>query len=342
MARCDLQIELEGAADTVFRLGDTISGSVEVGVDRDVDRQKLVAKLLWKTHGRGNSDEAAFDELELYTGPWSSGEHHTYPFQLTLPEEGPYTYRGEYLNVDWYVEARSDIPWARDPRTSQDFLVRPGDRIRPEIHSEVGLEFRNALDSPVVAFIGVAFAIVSVASGLYAYLEDPDFWVAWVICAGLGLAAAGVLGPRVRRWLASRRIGDVQVTIGSLDPDGRLACEVGVGARDISAIRRVNATLILDEVVTSGSGTNRSTHTHRAFESEVDLPMAGFGPSGRRYAAKLELPEPPIFSFSSSDNKLRWNVEIRVDVSGWPDWKRRIPFELRPPLPAGGTAGGAV
>ena len=41
-------------------------------------------------------------------------------------EDVPLTYRGEYLNVDHYVDVRIDIPWRLDPTGSKEFLVLPG------------------------------------------------------------------------------------------------------------------------------------------------------------------------------------------------------------------------
>ncbi|MCP4500914.1 MAG: hypothetical protein GY822_13215 [Deltaproteobacteria bacterium] len=37
---------------------------------------------------------------------------------------GPLTYRGELLNVDWFLKARADIPWALDPKAELVFVVQ--------------------------------------------------------------------------------------------------------------------------------------------------------------------------------------------------------------------------
>ena len=45
---------------------------------------------------------------------------------------------------------------------------------------------------------------------------------------------------------------------------------------------------------------------------------------------RLTLPDHVPYSFEADDNKLRWEVEVKVDIPGWLDWKHAEPFVVRP------------
>jgi hypothetical protein len=51
---------------------------------------------------------------------------------------------------------------------------------------------------------------------------------------------------------------------------------------------------------------------------------------GYAYGVRLPIPQPVPWSFSASDNDLKWMVEIHIDVAGWPDWKSHFPIWIAP------------
>jgi hypothetical protein len=100
------------------------------------------------------------------------GTQHTDPFEFTLPKEGPYTYHGKNLNVDWQLEARSDIAWARDPVAREDILVTPGDVVpRVTEGNQKGPMLGNRPVNPQrVQRVMLAVALVAFAGGIVAVL----------------------------------------------------------------------------------------------------------------------------------------------------------------------------
>ena len=108
MSKCDLRIELDGGR--TYHPGDTVRGEVVVEVNARCECESLTLTREWRTHGRGNRDTGGEESTVIYRGTWYPGETHRYPFETTLPADGPLSYRGHYRNVDWYLSARADVP----------------------------------------------------------------------------------------------------------------------------------------------------------------------------------------------------------------------------------------
>jgi hypothetical protein len=121
MSRCDLSVHIDGGR--VYAPGDAVSGTVEVRADQDCRCTALTISRLWKTHGRGSINEGGAEKQVAFSGTWSAGRSYTYPFTFAVPE-GPTTYHGREVNVDWYVQAVADVPWDFDPRADIDFVVQ--------------------------------------------------------------------------------------------------------------------------------------------------------------------------------------------------------------------------
>ena len=326
MSRCDLFVRIEGDRHRTYHPGDRVTGEVRVKVDREVERQTLRATLGWRTHGRGNRHEESVHELVLHEGRWGSGESPRYAFEFTLPKDGPFTYHGRYLNVDWYVEARSDIPWARDPRAREDLLVAPPEGVVPRLRDrDLPPEHRDGLAHHPALAAGIAGIFLLVAGGLALASAVTDFPA---LSVAFPLVAAGLVGfAPLRRFVASRHTGEVEIEVGGVE-GSEIPCRVWLDTKDPGRLGGVHARLQLHEIVTSGSGTNRSTHKHQAYECPASLQPAGRDARGHRYEGRVSLPDPAPCSFAAPDNRLRWQLEVQVEVEGWPDWKKGHPLLL--------------
>lgn len=96
-------------------------------------------------------------------------------------------------------------------------------------------------------------------------------------------------------------------------------------------IKSVAATLRGEEVVSSGSGTTRTTHT-LVLHTEIETLETARDIRARNKVAlegKLALPADAPPSFYASNNKLRWEVEILIDITHWPDYSRSVPVIVR-------------
>jgi hypothetical protein len=353
MAKCEIWLELD-ADRPVFRAGEVLSGTVHVEVDSDCRCDGLDCEIGWYTHGRGNSVEKTCLERRLFTGEWSAGSHVQYPVEFTLPD-GPFTYHGHYLNIDWYIWASADIPWALDPKAEQDFVLQPGDSVDgldyTPTHSALAtatppgsLSMKQgfqAIFGLLVAAIGIIFTVGFVVLG------DADGFGIFLF-GGISVVAGGAVAfPVVRRMLAEQRLGAVEVELvpQRVPPGSTVLCSVRfTPQRDVHLL---GADILFRgrEEVVSGSGTNRSTHTHTVHEVRrplLDGPRDAPAGDFTELSARLEVPADAPLSFAARDNELEWSAEVHVDIDNWPDWKRELPLVVAPPIEADADAATAA
>ncbi len=343
--RCTLNIVFD-RPDKRYHPGDQVTGHVEVEVNRDCACRGLNITVGWRTHGRGNSTRGSEQSGVLFTGEWTAGEIHRYPFMVTLPN-GPYTYRGHLLNIDWFAQARADIPWSLDPRTTEDFLLTPlpdapslepyhtHDPLGPDRSPEKRQKVANGgLVAGIILFsfllvLGVPLAIILIVGDL----ARDDLY----IMAGIGsvFVFIGLLITvfALRNRIAEKRLGSLTVDLPRRTvPIGEwLELAINIPQESHAHINQISAILVGREVVVSGSGTNRTTHTHTLHQDEHYYPEAENrvlkkGQSlSLRHRFPIPLMAPP--SFHASDNDLEWKVEVHVDIDRWPDWRQEFHFE---------------
>lgn len=128
MAQAQIEITLRGDESdgglNLYEPRGVFQGSVQIITDSDVDCRHLYARLLWHTEGRGDSDRGVVDELDLFQGQLTAGSPTYHTFHFTLPQE-PWSYAGYYINIIWEVEVVVDVPWRRDLKAQEQFILAP-------------------------------------------------------------------------------------------------------------------------------------------------------------------------------------------------------------------------
>ena len=285
MSRCDLEVVLEDP-DRAYHPGETVSGEVHVSVNAKCDCRKLTVTRLWQTHGKGNRTEGDKEEVQLHAGTWMPGSKQAYPFSFLVPD-GPLTYHGHHLNVDWYIKARADVPWAIDPKAETEFLLEPGENrsgisLGPKHDEEnPGPEFApekiKQTVGKVAGVIFVACASIAVLAALGLAGIKPLGWA-----PGFGFGIFGLFGAiasgamafmGLRNMMAERVLGEVRARCepAEVRAGDAVRCSLDFMPRKAVDLGNVTATLLGQEVVVSGSGTNRTTHRHKFHEEEILL-----------------------------------------------------------------------
>ena len=350
MSKCDLQIQVD-KPDRSYAPGERIRGHVTVTIDEAVRCKGLTVTLQWRTHGRGNRSLGPASSVELFQGEWGAGEQRAYGFEFIAPS-GPASYHGTFVNVDHYLTARVDLPWAFDPKAEAEVLLVPprgvseydfGPAYQPPA-AELGSEGRTrALGAALLAGCfglpglgimagGVAFGV----SWLRGNSSDAAFPAIFMLLFGgvfasVGFGLAVVL---LKRSLARRKLGDplVNVTPNVARPGDRVAVQVTVQPRASLRLDGASAVLKGVEQAVSGSGSNRTTHTHELFQREVGLgapPQLDAGQMAS-FSASFELPRDAAYSFAATSNLVKWSLEVKFGIQGWPDWEREFPICVRP------------
>jgi hypothetical protein len=320
---------------------------VVVRLDAPVQCRRLSATLNWRTHGKGNTDEGKGEQTGLFEGEWTAGEHR-YPFRFMAPA-GPATYHGQLVNVDHYVTARADLPWASDPKVEADILIEGGDSADSASSAAKAVapaDLRKAMGIIPNVAIGcggfvalVCLAIMGVVmvlsirrgSGVGGILLDllATFPAPLFLAAGLFGMAWGVT-----RKMRAARLGEPEVTVEPLDPKvgGAVSVDVLINPRTDVALQDVSFDLVCTETATSGSGTNQTRHRHEAIRVGQVLDGGGSGLSAGQPVhrkGRLAIPAGSPVSFNSSNNRVAWIVVARVRVEGWPEWSIDVPLRVK-------------
>ena len=338
MSKCAVSIELE--SDAVVG-GDVLRGEVVVLVSEDVRCDGLTLSMDWQTQGSGNPSGDTIHEMELFSGQWSGGQEVRYPFTLTVPEH-PISYAGELVSVVWRLSAAADIPWSMDPKAEALFVLKPGpDRPEPQRTGSC-IQSPNVLRStgrilvvlPVV--IGVLFACVGLAAAAGGAVAVTSGELKGALLAVLGVAAV-ILGLRaswraVRHDLARKKLEALTIELSPVVVKPGEEVVVGLDFRPRKAIlvREIRLRLVHRESATTGSGERRSTQHHDTVVVSTQVAFEQMLAGGESFSASraLHLPPDAALTFLAPDNRLRWMVQLDLDIDDWPDLVESHPIRV--------------
>lgn len=329
MAKCSLTLDVDHPLDMPLVPGEALTGHVVVDVDQSVKCRKLTLDFGWRTHGSGNRASGPPARLVLFEGTWETGELARYPFRFDVPA-GPDTYHGHHLNVDWYLTANADIPWAFDPKAEVDLLMDArhsetydhGPRFAPSFSGAGGMI--SSVGKTVVGVFMMVFSLVFMCFGLAATSEFGLLGLLFGVIP-LGMFGAGVwlVFTAWQSKIAETLLGEVSVEVPDMLVPGEsftalVHCQPVRGL----TLNALNLKLIGREVVVRGSGTNRSTYEHVVHEDLQTSRQDHVMQAGEQaiFEQSFTIPTDAGPSFAAPDNALTWAVEVHFDIPRFPDW----------------------
>lgn len=346
MSKCDLSIELD-RQPPAYRPGETVRGKLHVFVNDDCRCDSLTVTLQWRTHGKGNKDKGPELMEPLGAFHWNPGESSTHEFAFTMPE-GPVSYHGQIVNVDWYILARADVPWAIDPKAEHDILLlaaepqstssntyRGGPGLAPR-HHDLGPAVRGGTQPPWMKFgaVGLFFAFFFVFFGKHLFEDGRPNLMLFGFFAFALVMTGRMFWTDVRNMAAKRRIGDIRL---SVEPSATMrgqSIQIRAALDPLSDARmsKVTATLVGDEVAVSGSGTSRTTHTHSLDRVSEEMASGIAVKKGQpvELTCSLKVPDHAAPTFRAEDNKVRWQLIVHFDIDAWPDLEERLEIDVLP------------
>lgn len=350
LRRCDLEIEFD-RRDRRFQPGETVTGTVHVDVSTDCRCRGLTIARLWATHGMGTPTNGSEERRTLFEGEWEEG-HYSYPFSIELPN-GPVSYRGDLLNVDWYLVAEADIPWSFDPDDERDFVVEPAYHHIDEPYRTGDPECRHheAAEERTVGMQGCGKWLVGgtllMFSGMSCTFSIPLFlmmgdslvnglWGMGMVGLGGGIFYA-FYALVLRNWLSERKIGSVDIDVDDQTvPAGEsVTVEVSIPPESDAHINEITVLLEGKEKVRYRQGTDTKTATREFCEIEetlcdsIDVHL----PDGEsaQFDHEIAIPDDAPPSFFAYRNKVLWTIRVAIDIEGWPDWSDGIALDVVPP-----------
>ncbi len=344
MSTCDLTIELD-RVNRIYHPGELVTGRVVVQVNSDCTCDNLTITRCWQTHGRGTQDDGGDQAIFLFQGTWRAGDRIIHPFEFDLLPEGPFTYHGRYINIDWYLRVAADIPWAFDPKDETEFILAPGQHRPPSLAEElpsaeedlnrrmVGLEdsrkgglLCTLLGGAIGAGCWLGWARLSQSVMVATFLV--------VLACVLGVLGLCFAGRVLVRLMVARKLGPVLLSLGprSIHPGGQITCEVRLQPPQPVVIKRVRAMIWCEESTIHDLGTNEITRTSKVYKERTDVSQRVLLHPGEltTLSAQLLVPADAPLSFSTCNNKVEWFARVRVDVPWCPDWVEQYDLTVRP------------
>jgi len=317
-----LRIEFD-RPDRAYRFGEIVRGIVRVDRARSEQCRAIRLVRFWGTHGKGNEERGDPTVTVLHAGPLRDRGPHVFEFEFPAPP-GPFTYRGHFLNVEQYVEVQLDLPWARDPRIREEYVLLPG---RPFAAPAALLDSPEHEARNIIPGIGAVLGTGALFVGLsMASASQPIGF--------LFLLGGVVLFLPALKKLSDRRLGEAKAFLSSVfpTPGEEVGVEVKVSPGKLTRLNRALVELTAKERCVSGSGSSRTTHRHEVFSKRwtISGPMTLEGGSTRVLNGSFRVPEDAPPSFRGKSNKLLWEARVRLDIPNWPDWVKRIQLVVWP------------
>ena len=322
VSKCDFEIVFD-RTDRTYDAGEQVTGTVRLTVNKTVNCRNVRVTACWKTHGRGNLASGEYFTLNVHEGELLEGRQYEFPFEFEAGPK-PCTYRGHHLNIDHYVEARVDIAWAIDPKFETEFIVLPSPASPLEALEETPQGTTGQMVGQAIMMIaGTIFIAVGIPLTL--------FFGFGLIFMAVGAFLCFLV---LRNFLAERKLGKVDLRIepSHPSPEDWLMVHLSFTPRSAGTLNNLTLTLSGQEVVVSGSGTNKTTHTHQLHEEKlVFLENFHLQPGSQvNVSEKVKLPASHAYSVALKDNRIAWEIQARLDIPQWPDWLDSRPFALSP------------
>lgn len=340
MANCDVRITLDPT--NTYRALEPVRGTVQIQAAGPVEAKAVLIELTWRVRGGGNPGSRTVHKATLHTGTVPGPMN--LPFELTLPN-GPVSHQAATFQVEWFIEARVDINWAIDPKCQVTIPLLPSPDVRqPYQFGSENPTLGPDSSQPIPANakpISIVFGCMGLAGLLIALLgfRQRDWGTVIFGSVFIAIPIAGlIVGFRVPRRLAERRLGKVQVTVEPLQPRPGDKVRIQLQARPNSGLVPGSAKAVLrwQETTARGTGKNRRTTTQKHHESTVSLVGPGslsVPGAGATWSGEVEIPSNACPTFWETDNRTIWTIELHIDLPGGIDWSDTVTLGVLPGPP---------
>ena len=337
--RINIHFEFD-KGESIFEVRDTVSGTAVITANQDTVCNKVVIQMRWQTHGRGNRAAGKWmkESIQVSHNTLNASQTERIPFSFQLPE-GPLTYRGNYLNVDWYIKALVDARGPFDPNYEEEIIVLPKALNTAYVsnynqHTAKNSKHQtNQVNNPKIELIiGMAFLGAAVSSVIIPIAMGFSFAAFFGIIPLI--FASFFFYKSIRNSISRQKLGPVKIELNrsELLPDESFSCKLSFNPLQDFTVRAITFKIQGDERVVSGSGSNTKTHTNYIFKNEFTQ-LEGQAIQANETVEleqTLKLPPNAAYSFSATDNHIEWYCEVSIEIENWPNWKEKLPIQVVP------------
>ncbi len=183
----------------------------------------------------------------------------------------------------------------------------------------------------------VSFGVVWAVNGHRA--GDPD-WFLTLFLIPFVLVGLGTIWFFLRQLLITTGIGPTRIEISDHPLRPGQQYQILLSQMGRLTMNSLEVLLACEEAATYRQGTDTRTETRRVFKQQV-FRREGFEiREGLPFETpcQIEVPAGAMHSFKSEHNKIAWQLVVKGDVAGWPDFERTFPVVVYPADDGGSEA----
>lgn len=297
-------------------------------------KKKMKCKALklyryWGTHGRGDRDSEIEDirNLEIFFSDELLPGEYQYQYSFVI-DNGPLTYHGKLVNIDWYLKVELIIPWGIDKEYATEFIV---ERSKPHNKNFKKYDFptqvlSHQIDADEPEWGGIMRVLFFLVPGIillaYGYKNENDLssLVGWVFSVCGVIFLSGYL----LEIFARSKLGKVQLKLQPVRLTPSQICQIDLSftAKSDFKINVISIELIGTEESTRSSGTDEITDNYEFFHQGLLISKSGFVKSDANFSEKIaiEIPENIPPSCALSNNSIKWSVKVQIKGEKGLDW----------------------
>jgi hypothetical protein len=192
--------------------------------------------------------------------------------------------------------------------------------------------------------LGAAWTVVSGAFIFLTmetlYTRPPDGTFDWFFlllflppAVGLVMIAIGIYP-----WIAWLRVSRPEITIDKTALAVGESFTVGYlqNFKRRSDVRGIQLALAMRERATYRSGKNRVTVQHEEIIAQFDHPGQTYETDDElKFSQTIDIPKTGMHTFLALHNSIDWELRVKVDIAGWPDYRDAFAIQVLP-KPGGG------
>ena len=170
----------------------------------------------------------------------------------------------------------------------------------------------------ILVMLGVFGWVAFCVTGLWVLEPAPGGGFTFMMCIA-NFVAAFIAVLAVRRLLAAFKFGEARLLLAQVpaEPGKNFAMRLMVPAA-LSKAEKLEATLRLEKITTSGSGKKQQTHQVTLFERELVVPRSAFVEQDGRLSIELrfDIPDDQPITRYLDEPHYRWWVDVHAATPG--------------------------
>ena len=338
LKRCDIQFEFDN--EGLFEAGDLVSGTVIVTAKQDIVCDNLVIQYRWQTGGKSLKDLGDWQQktFEVPEKKLLANEKQRIPFSFQAPE-GPISYQGQDLNIDWKIRARLEPKALFDSAHLGEFILLPSALSNTYITNyEKGSSAKEQKVISAVVFFAFSFFYFLVGgiflTILFSVLNLPTILVLPILLLVYLFRILGIM-KFIRTMFVKQKLKPIEMQLSKTKvlPDDTFTCQLSFKPTKAivakKAIFRLKAVERVNISNTQGGGDYIERINELFVEEHVQLASFKAG-TAIELEQRFQIPADAPYSFVAYENKIDWFCEVTIEIDGWPNLTKTVVLDVLP------------